>query len=122
MKQSLPLGVALGAPLALVCGCAALAAPLEVPLPDGVQAQQTQARYQCAQLGALKVDYVTAGPIALAILPLDGQMRVFAQVLSGSGARYASGLYVWWAKGTDATLQDLRKGEAAPPVACKGLP
>lgn len=126
MTRTFPWGAAL-ALLGIAAAAPAAAGSLDLPLPEGpqahpVEAQRTEARYQCDGLGPLRVDYVTAGPISLAVLPLDGQTQVFAQVLSGSGARYAAGPYMWWVKGTDATLQDLRKGEAAPPVACKGLP
>ncbi|WP_255532641.1 MliC family protein [Paracoccus sp. IB05] len=50
--------------------------------------------------------YVNAGANTLAILPIDGETRSFANVVSGSGARYASGQYIWLSKGANATLEN----------------
>jgi membrane-bound inhibitor of C-type lysozyme len=41
---------------------------------------------------------------------------VFASVISASGARYASGQWVWWSKGSDASLYDTTLGEDAEAV------
>ncbi|MGC1783117.1 MAG: MliC family protein [Acidobacteriaceae bacterium] len=32
----------------------------------------------------------------LAVLPIHGDSLIFANVMSGSGARYAAGEYIWW--------------------------
>jgi membrane-bound inhibitor of C-type lysozyme len=32
----------------------------------------------------------------LAVLPIHGASLIFANVISGSGARYAAGEYIWW--------------------------
>lgn len=32
----------------------------------------------------------------LAIVPIHGNSLIFANVMSGSGARYAAGEYIWW--------------------------
>lgn len=121
MKQNLrwylPLAV-----LAFFPVVPAGAGDLAIALPSGITAERHVAHYQCPGLGKLQVEYVNAGAISLAILPLEGQTQMFAQVLSGSGARYASGPYVWWIKGSEGSLQDLRKGENAPPVVCQGAP
>ncbi len=66
-------------------------------------------RYACQDGKSLTVKYMTVGDTPLASIVLDGKTLVFANVLSGSGARYASGRYVWWTQGptgflTDATL------------------
>jgi hypothetical protein len=37
---------------------------------------------------------------------LDGKTLVFANVIAASGARYASGQYVWWTKGPTGFLTD----------------
>lgn len=105
--------------LALLCAAPAAAEELSLPLPSDANATRTTAQYQCEDMGPLKIEYLTAGAISLALMKLDGQAQVFAQVLSGSGARYASGPYVWWIKGAEGALQDLRKGEGAKPVSCK---
>lgn len=108
--------------LALLCAAPAVAGELSLPLPGDVKATRITAHYQCADMGSLKIEYLTAGAIKLALMKLDGQAQVFAQVLSGSGARYASGPYMWWIKGAEGTLQDLRKGEGAKPVSCEATP
>ncbi|MDC6178924.1 MliC family protein [Ralstonia solanacearum] len=66
-------------------------------------------RYACQDGKSLTVKYMTVGDTPLASIVLDGKTLVFANVLSGSGACYASGRYVWWTQGptgflTDATL------------------
>lgn len=86
----------------------AQSADLTIPLPAGTEIQRQTGRYACEGLGALSVDYVTAGSIALAQMEIERQPRVFAEVLAASGARYASGPFVWWSKGTGATLEDQR--------------
>lgn len=32
----------------------------------------------------------------LAIVPIHGNSLIFSNVMSGSGARYAAGAYIWW--------------------------
>ncbi|CAJ0774957.1 hypothetical protein LMG7141_00289 [Ralstonia condita] len=66
-------------------------------------------RYTCEGGKSLSVKYMTVGDTPLASMVLDGKTLVFANVIAASGARYASGPYVWWTKGpagflTDATL------------------
>ena len=90
-----------------------------IPMPEGIKAQRLKASYVCSGVGALTAEYVNAGDISLALLPVDGKPLVFANVLSASGARYAAGPYVWWTKGNSASLYDLRKGENAAPVTCE---
>lgn len=64
----------------------------------------------------LAVDYINAAPNYLALLPLDGGTLLFNTVLAASGAKYAAGKYVWWNKGTEASLYDLTQGANAKPV------
>lgn len=91
-----------------------------IPLPEGVTAQEIRARYTCDDQSAVEVVYINAGPVALATLTRKGEFVVLANVLSGSGARYAGGRYVWWSTGREASLYDLTHGEDAAPVAtCK---
>lgn len=73
--------------------------------------------YDCGPEGLRKVTYVNAAADALAILDVDGSKRIFVSVISGSGARYASGRYVWWTKGPEASLYDVTHGPDAGPVA-----
>lgn len=62
--------------------------------------------YSCDGGMPFEVKYLNAGPNSLAILPVDGAERIFVNVISGSGARYASGQYIWWSKGNTATLEN----------------
>ncbi|CAH0442019.1 MliC family protein [Ralstonia pseudosolanacearum] len=63
-------------------------------------------RYACRDGKSLTVKYMTVGDTPLATIVLDGKTLVFANVVSGSGARYASGRYVWWTKGPTGFLTD----------------
>ncbi|WP_116653246.1 MliC family protein [Pelagibacterium sediminicola] len=66
----------------------------------------------------LTVEYVNAHPIFLAIVPVEGERLIFVNVISGSGARYASGQYVWWTRGVEAQLYDEMASEDAEPLSC----
>nr|WP_246473058.1 MliC family protein [Pelagibacterium limicola] len=82
-------------------------------------AQRDVVIYQCQGIDdSLTVEYVNAHPIFLAIVPVDGERLIFVNVISASGARYASGQYVWWSRGNDAQLFDEMAGEDAEPVSC----
>ena len=71
----------------------------------------TSATYSCAGGEPFAVQYVNAGANALALLPIDSEERVFVNVVSGSGARYVAGQYVWWSRGDTPTLENqLEKG------------
>lgn len=73
--------------------------------------------YDCDSIEPLTVEYLNAAPNFLAILPVNDDTLIFSAVLSGSGARYASGSWVWWTSGPEASLYDLTQGEDADPVA-----
>jgi len=61
--------------------------------------------YVCKGNKDVMVSYVNAtNGDAFAYLPVDGSPHVFVAVTSGSGARYASGRYIWWNKGDTGTL------------------
>lgn len=75
--------------------------------------------YRCdGQDAPIRVEYVNADPVFLALLPVAGEMRVFVNVISASGARYASGQYVWWTKGETASLYDEMAQEGTAPLSC----
>ncbi|SMX48799.1 MliC family protein [Maliponia aquimaris] len=104
-------------------GAASAQATLSIPLERGTSDSVLSQIYACGDGGAFSVQYVNAGANALAILPIDGEDRIFVNVVSASGARYVSGAYVWWTKGDTATLenelsegslQDCRSPEALP--------
>ncbi|TPW28577.1 hypothetical protein FJU08_17385 [Martelella alba] len=92
---------------------------ISIPLPAGVTADTIDADYDCSGT-SVKVHYINAGDVHLATLAFDDQFMVASEAIAASGARYVSGFYVWWTKGNDATLYDLRKGEGDPGIVCKG--
>lgn len=93
--------VVFGAP-----GSASAEAVLSIRLGTGATSGLTSATYSCDGGEPFTVQYVNAGANALAVLPLDGEERIFVNVVSGSGARYVSGQYVWWSRGDSATLEN----------------
>jgi membrane-bound inhibitor of C-type lysozyme len=64
----------------------------------------------------LVVDYINAAPNFLALVPVEDGTLLFTTVLAASGAKYASGKYVWWSKGPQASLYDLTQGDNAKPI------
>lgn len=50
------------------------------------------------------VTYLSADIMALAVLPVDGRVMVFANVVAGDGAKYVGDRYSWWAKGDQVTF------------------
>jgi len=106
--------------LAGVMGLAATgftaASQITIPLPEGTEVSTVEAAYECAGK-RLPVTYINAGSVSLAVLTIDGETVVAANVISASGARYAGSRYVWWTKGDDADLYDLMQGGEDRPVA-----
>lgn len=96
----------------------ALAENGTVQLQSKDKIERKQVSYDCGPAGRLAVVYVNADPNFLAIVPLPSQPQptIFVSVLSGSGARYAAGKYVWWAKGPSANLYDSTAGDSAAPA------
>jgi membrane-bound inhibitor of C-type lysozyme len=99
----------------------AAATELRLPIPGSAPVEKIEAAYDCGAKGKLSATYVNSGPNTLALVPVDGQTLVFVTVLSGSGARYASGPWIWWTKGSTATLTDERKPNASPVMQCKQI-
>lgn len=93
------------------------AGEIVIPLPGGANPQTSRVTYDCGGFGTVEAHYINAPPVALATLALKGEFLVLANVLSGSGARYAGGKYIWWNKGNKSDLYDLTMGEDSPPVA-----
>jgi membrane-bound inhibitor of C-type lysozyme len=94
---------------------AADAPHIALTVQNGSPNMLTAAHYDCAG-NAVDVEYVNVEPDHLAIVPVDGRKRIFVLVISGSGARYASGQYIWWSKGKEASLYDEMKGADARPM------
>ena len=82
-------------------------------------AERMIVHYRCEGVGPLVVEYINAGPNRLALVPIAGDTLVFVTVVAGSGAKYVSGPYTWWTKGSSAELSDLFKGQEAEPVSCE---
>jgi membrane-bound inhibitor of C-type lysozyme len=101
----------------------ALAAKVTLDVAGASAATRNAVSYECGAGHTVPVQYVNVGSNALAVLPVGGQTLVFVGVLSGSGARYASGPYIWWNKGRQASLFDERAGANAPPLlSCSQTP
>jgi membrane-bound inhibitor of C-type lysozyme len=49
--------------------------------------------------GVFSVEYINGAGNSLAIVPVSGHSLIFANVVSGSGARYAAGGFIWWDAG-----------------------
>ncbi len=95
-----------------------------VQLQSKNRIERTLISYDCGPAGRLDVTYVNADPNFLAILPVPKQPQpiIFVSVISGSGARYAAGKYVWWTKGNAGSLYDSTMGDnAAPVLTCTGV-
>ena len=96
----------------------AMAEELVIPLPNDTTVEKVETLYQCA---ADKVEavYFNAGEISLVRLGLKDGVTVAANVISGSGAKYQGGIYVWWSKGEQGDLYDLMADpEMKKPVHC----
>ena len=101
MRTSL-LVIAMLASASAAAAQATLSIPLKIGTTDSVLSQT----YACGDAEAFAVQYVNAGANALAILPVDGEERIFVNVVSASGAKYVSGADVWWTKGDTATREN----------------
>jgi len=98
-----------------------VAADVTIRLPHVHSVVSNTVIYTCRGLPRIKVEYINAGPNALAVVPVSGETLVFASVLSGSGARYAARSYIWWIKGGTAELYDQRQGDGAKPLTCRDV-
>ena len=46
--------------------------------------------------GVFSVEYLNGAGNSLAVVPVGGDSLIFANVFSGSGARYAAKEFIWW--------------------------
>jgi membrane-bound inhibitor of C-type lysozyme len=83
-------------------------------------AETRHVRYNCEEQDEeLPVTYINSDPNYLALLPIEGKTMIFANVISGSGARYAAAQYVWHTKGAEAILtSEMADPDAAPLLTC----
>ena len=98
---------------ALLCSATfAAATDLTLHLAGNAPVSRNVARYQCdakgptigLSAGPFAVEYINGGGNNLAIVPVAGSSLIFANVSSGSGARYAAGQYIWWDAGGGVTF------------------
>jgi membrane-bound inhibitor of C-type lysozyme len=80
---------------------------------NGAQAlTRKTVQYQCdakgagmgLPAGAFPVEYINGAGNSLVIVPVHETSLIFANVSSGSGARYAAGQYIWWEAGGAVTF------------------
>lgn len=95
----------------------AFAATITIELPGNAPETATVS-YKCDGGQAVTAIYVNATDNSLAVLKIGEETIVAANVLAGSGARYAGGKYIWWTKGREADLYDVTNGEDAPGTHC----
>ena len=95
----------------------------------GVEITRIQATFNCGAEGValglpsgpFTVEYLNAGDNHLAVLPLNGKKLVFANVISGSGARYAAGRYIWWDAGSRGVTLYATGIDGHPKADCRAV-
>ena len=98
---------------ACVLACSALvgASDLTIHLSGSQPFTRNTVKYQCDPQGAkmglpagmFSVEYINGAGNSLAVVPVGGNSLIFANVVSGSGARYAAGQFIWWDAGGRGT-------------------
>ena len=116
LGQDAPLAVQVGPATAEPADKVSSAVTITLGTSGDIERKTTKYGCEGGDASSLSVDYINAPPNYLALVPIDGTTLVFNTVLAASGAKYAAGKYVWWSKGTDASLYDLTQGEKAKPV------
>jgi membrane-bound inhibitor of C-type lysozyme len=97
------MGVLIGASL-LACGVSTGASDLTIHLNGSQVISRNTVKYHCDAQGAkmglpegvFSVEYLNGAGNSLAVVPVGGSSLIFANVVSGSGARYAAGEFIWW--------------------------
>jgi membrane-bound inhibitor of C-type lysozyme len=89
----------------LLAACAtASATDVTLHLKGSQAVSRSTVQYECdaegakmgLPAGAFAVEYLNGAGNSLAILPVNGESIVFANIFSGSGARYAAKQFIWW--------------------------
>ena len=97
----------------LVCsGAVAGATDLTIHLKGTQPLTRKTVQYQCDAQGAamglpataFPVEYINGAGNSLVVVPVHEASLIFANVNSGSGARYAAGQYIWWEAGGAVTF------------------
>jgi membrane-bound inhibitor of C-type lysozyme len=89
---------------ALAYSTLASATDLTIHLNGTQPLSRKTVQYQCdAKAAAIglpatpfSVEYVNGAGNSLVVVPVHGMSLIFANITSGSGARYAAGQYIWW--------------------------
>ena len=91
---------------------------IEIELGTSGDFERREILYDCSDGEPFDVTYINAAPNFLALVPIadEPELHIFTSVISASGARYASGQWIWWTKGPDASLYDATLGEDAEPI------
>jgi membrane-bound inhibitor of C-type lysozyme len=97
---------------ALGCSTFAGATDLTIHLNGSEPLKRQTVQYQCdakaAAIGlsaaAFPVEYINGAGNSLAVVEVHGNSMIFANINSGSGARYAAGQYIWWEAGGAVTF------------------
>lgn len=112
------LAALLAATLLAPVSANAIEASIQLELGTNTDFERRIMVYNCAAELPITVTYINAAPNFLALVPVpeESEPLIFSAVISGSGARYAAGHWVWWNKGVDASLYDVTLGEDAEPV------
>jgi membrane-bound inhibitor of C-type lysozyme len=85
-------------------GTVAGATDLTLHLNGSQSMTNSTAKYECdgegvkmgLPAGPFSVEYINGAGNSLAILPVSGTSLIFANIFSGSGARYAAKEFIWW--------------------------
>jgi len=96
-------------------------ADVTIRIPGAETVARNTVRYSCSGR-IVSAEYLNAGLISIVSLTIGDEFVLAANVLSGSGAKYAGGRYIWWAKGAEATLYDLQNGDNSDGVTCSPAP
>jgi membrane-bound inhibitor of C-type lysozyme len=106
-KWELMIMAALGCTTA-VAGATDLTIHLKGTQPLSRKTVQYQCDAKAAGIGlpagAFPVEYINGAGNSLVIVPVHETSLIFANVSSGSGARYAAGQYIWWEAGGAVTF------------------
>jgi membrane-bound inhibitor of C-type lysozyme len=89
---------------ALSCSALAGATDLTIHLNGSQPISRNTVKVQCDAQGSkmglpsgvFSVEYLNGAGNSLAVVPIGGNSVIFANVIAGSGARYAAGEYIWW--------------------------
>jgi membrane-bound inhibitor of C-type lysozyme len=100
---------------------ASWAEDLTIHLPSNASISRKSVQYQCDSqgikiglpAGPFSVEYINGGGNSLAVVPISGNLLIFSNIVSASGARYTAREFTWWeAKGAVTLYSDSLAGKA----------